>query len=220
MSETQEQSKDRCDKCKKGQGEGITLLRCGRCKSVKYCGTACQKQDWYFHKNVCRARAAVAEGKKWYDDFRKCKDGTSHSGDLELITWGDTLSEDEDPEDSNKMGWGNCGVGSSPGLKRRYEEEFKSDDIAMYGYWPQGFRWTCCGMVGDQRLGCDHHGAGPDPCQCDFCHMGKALPDIIYNRDTLQRRGLRLSRGPDPRSFNSMKAKAAAVARPLLGLPE
>lgn len=27
--------------------------KCGRCQSVHYCGSSCQKQDWPYHKNVC-----------------------------------------------------------------------------------------------------------------------------------------------------------------------
>ncbi|KAI1207353.1 uncharacterized protein F4807DRAFT_462804 [Annulohypoxylon truncatum] len=218
MSEKQGQLKDKCNGCKKSQDEGITLLRCGRCKSAKYCSTTCQKNNWYLHKDVCRARGALAEGKKWYDPFRKCRDGTSHFGDLELITWGDTTYDEGD--DDHKMGWGNCFINESLQLKRKYEEEFGSDDISMYGYWPQGFRWTCCGMVGDQREGCDHHGSGPDPCQCDFCHMGRPLPDVIYNMNTLERQGLNLPRGPDPRSYNHRKAKSARIMRPAFGMPE
>ncbi|KAI0881667.1 uncharacterized protein GGS22DRAFT_196236 [Annulohypoxylon maeteangense] len=218
MSETQGKSKNKCDGCKKSQGEdGIKILRCGRCKSAMYCSTTCQKDNWYFHKNVCRARGAVAEGKKWYDPFRKCRDGTSHFGDLELMTWGDTCPRDEN---DHRLGWGNCFVDEALQLKRKYEEEFGSDDIAMYGYWSHGFRWTCCGMAAGQNDGCDHHGTGPDPCQCDFCHMGKSLPDSIYNMDTLERRGLNLPRGPDPRSFHLVKASLAGFARPFMGMPE
>ncbi|KAI1773578.1 hypothetical protein F4818DRAFT_116554 [Hypoxylon cercidicola] len=87
-------------------------------------------------------------------------------------------------------------------------------------YWPRAFRWTCCGLCGDQRLGCDHHGTGPDPCQCDFCHMGKALPHSVYENDTSERHGLKLSRGPDRRSFNPAKAATADIMRAALGMPE
>ncbi|KAI1453675.1 hypothetical protein F4805DRAFT_442448 [Annulohypoxylon moriforme] len=220
MSETQGQPTDKCDTCKKSQGEGISILRCGRCKSAKYCSQACQKKDWYDHKDICLARAAVAKGKKWYDPFRKCKDGTSHSGYLELITWGETTPQGESIMEGRKLGWGNCSSDEALNLKLKYEEEFKSDDILMYGYWPLGFRWTCCGLEGDQRAGCDHHGSGPDPCQCDFCHMGKPLPDSIYYKDTLERRGLNLRRGPDPRSYDHVKAMSARAVRPFLGMPE
>ncbi|KAI1372907.1 hypothetical protein F4677DRAFT_431160 [Hypoxylon crocopeplum] len=119
-----------------------------------------------------------------------------------------------------ELGWGNCVVSDGAGLKRKYEEEFKSDDARMYRYWPQGYRWTCCGTDGGQRFGCDHHGTGPEPCCCGFCHMGKPLPDRVYNKDTLERRGLELPRGPDPRSLNPVKWMVADVARAFLGMPE
>lgn len=180
---------------------------------------SCQKEQWRDHKDICRARVARAEGKVWYDAFRKCEDGTSHFGDLELITWGKTRYEDGDQKVDGELGWGNSVVNEVWFLKQKYEEEFGFDDISMYEFWPQGFRWTCCGLEGDERLGCDHHGSGLDPCQCDFCHMGKPLPDSIYHKDTLGRRGLNLPRGPDPRSFNAEKAFKATIARPFIGMP-
>jgi hypothetical protein len=47
--------------------------------------------------------------------------------------------------------------------------------------------------------GCDHHGTGSKPCTCDFCGMGKPIPDSIYGKNEQACKGLRLSRGPDPR---------------------
>jgi hypothetical protein len=32
---------------------GIEFKRCARCKAVKYCGAACQKAAWGFHKPFC-----------------------------------------------------------------------------------------------------------------------------------------------------------------------
>ncbi|XXH03350.1 hypothetical protein Hte_009748 [Hypoxylon texense] len=208
----------KCDVCGKGEGDNVTIKHCGGCKSRYFCGTSCQRKDWPSHKEECltkSAEAAAAEGKKWYDRYRKCKDGTQHFGELELITWGG-----RDPLFGEETGWGNCLLSESADLKRKYKGEFKSDDAQMYRYWPQGFRWTCCGLCGDQRLGCDHHGTGPDPCQCDFCHMGKALPDSIFKKDKVERRGLKLSRGPDKRSFDPAKGVIADVMRTFLGLTE
>ena len=34
---------------------GDGLLKCSACKSVYYCSTQCQRQDWKSHKSVCRA---------------------------------------------------------------------------------------------------------------------------------------------------------------------
>lgn len=78
----------------------------------------------------------------WYDAFRKCEDGTSHFGDLELITWGKTRYEDGDQKVDGELGWGNSVVNEVWFLKQKYEEEFGFDDISMYEFWPQGFRWT------------------------------------------------------------------------------
>jgi hypothetical protein len=69
------------------------------------------------------------------------------------------------------MGWGNCLAIESDELKEKFEKEFNSNEEKMYKYWPQGFRWTCCGTEGDQLFGCDHHGEGSTPCSCDFCKV-------------------------------------------------
>ena len=102
---------------------------------------------------------------QWYDRHRRCEDGNSHEGKLELITWTSTASGDP-------MGWGNCLASESDELKEKFEKEFHSNEEKMYDYWPQGFRWTCCGTEGDQLFGCDHHGDGSTPCSCDFCKVG------------------------------------------------
>jgi hypothetical protein len=93
---------------------------------------------------------------------RTTDDGSLHFGELELITW-------EGEEDGEKLGWGRVFINEAEDLKRKYYEEFKKDDVKMYEDWPQGYRWTCCGMQGDMNYGCDHHGTGPKPCSCDFC---------------------------------------------------
>ena len=101
---------------------------------------------------------------QWYDRCRRCEDGNSHEGKLELITWTSTAGGD-------RMGWGNCLATESDALKEKFEKEYDSNEEKMYDYWPQGFRWTCCGTEGDQRFGCDHHGNGSTPCSCDFCKV-------------------------------------------------
>lgn len=101
---------------------------------------------------------------QWNDRYRRCKDGNSHEGKLELITWTSTAH-------GERMGWGNCLASESDQLKERFEKEFNSNEEKLYEDWPQGFRWTCCGTEGDQRFGCDHHGSGSAPCSCDFCKV-------------------------------------------------
>ncbi|KAK5730044.1 hypothetical protein LTR17_011448 [Elasticomyces elasticus] len=36
---------------------GGTLLCCGRCRQVRYCGKECQAKDWEFHKQACKTLA-------------------------------------------------------------------------------------------------------------------------------------------------------------------
>ena len=48
--------------------------------------------------------------------------------------------------------------------------------------------------------------------------MGKPLPDSIYNEQTAPRMGLKLPRGPDPRSFNPAQAAIAAAGRTIFGM--
>jgi predicted Zn-ribbon and HTH transcriptional regulator len=43
-----------CNYCKKDGYEVKNLKRCGRCKSVFYCNSDCQKKDWDKHKLDCK----------------------------------------------------------------------------------------------------------------------------------------------------------------------
>lgn len=85
-----------------------------------------------------------------------------HHGEMELITW-------DGNDHGEAMGWGNVIKEESEDMKKKYEDEFGRDDAKLFAYWPQAFRWTCCGMPADMPWGCDHHGTGPRPCRCDFC---------------------------------------------------
>ena len=150
------------------------------------------------------------------------------------MTWG---SEEEE------TGWGNCFLDECEDLKRKFETEYEGKHRRFFKYWPQGYRWTCCGTDGSMTFGCDHHGTGPNPCTCDFCRyvlislrsrhgdtcltrhsflrsMGKPLPDSVYNDPEPSRRGLRLARGPDPRSFNAGIGAITALGRALTGMDE
>lgn len=44
-------SEDACAVC----GEGDRNKKCASCKEIYYCGTSCQKIDWFQHKKACRA---------------------------------------------------------------------------------------------------------------------------------------------------------------------
>jgi hypothetical protein len=43
----------KCDYCEKKR-ERRTLMLCERCKTVQYCCTACQADDWQYHKYCCK----------------------------------------------------------------------------------------------------------------------------------------------------------------------
>ena len=135
------------------------------------------------------------------------------------------------------VGFGACCLEECDDLKKAFEIEFEGNLEKFYKYRPHAFRWTCCGMVGDMDYGCDHHGTGSKPCSCDFCRcapqdhqvyqrgltlishrMGKPLPEGIYNEKSASRMGLKLPRGPDPRSFNPALAVSAATGRSLFGM--
>lgn len=48
--------------------------------------------------------------------------------------------------------------------------------------------------------------------------MGKALPDSIFDPTTATRRGLTLSRGPDPRSYDRVQAQISKIGRGMMGM--
>lgn len=50
------QQSTRCDWC---LVESHSLSRCARCKSTWYCGTLCQRNDWFQHKAECKGIAAI-----------------------------------------------------------------------------------------------------------------------------------------------------------------
>jgi len=195
-----------CTKCKE-EADAKKLFNCTGCKARLYCGQQCQKVDWPTHKKQCKPTV-------WYDKYRKCGHGGSHEiheGRLELITW---------PCPEGDTGWGACFTEESDGLRHKFETEFRGDLKKFYKYWPQGFRWTCCGCCGSSTYGCDHHGTGSKPCTCDFCRMGKPVSDKIHNEKVASRMGLTLPKGPDPRSYNPLLAMNAEIGRSIIGMDE
>lgn len=139
-----------------------SIRKCARCRNIQYCSPRCQRADWRAHKSTCHPPQV------WYDAHRRCADGANHEGRLELITWPSLAADTGDEED---LGWGACLAEESEDLKQKFETEYEGDEEKWYHYWPQGFRWTCCGAAGDQMFGCDHHGSGSRACTCDFCHV-------------------------------------------------
>ncbi|KAF8163748.1 hypothetical protein B0H34DRAFT_336394 [Crassisporium funariophilum] len=202
-----------CCVCNKVKGADTEIKRCSGCAERFYCGEyllistfltittlisnhrtlqlpgkECQASDWKLHRRVCGVKPV---GPTWYDKHRKCQDRSLHEGRLDLITWAN---------EKEGTGWGNVSADESDDMRKKFEEEFGGDEEKLYDYWPQAFRWTCCGTSADMDWGCDHHGSGSRPCTCDFCRGGEALPINIYKEDTATRYGLKLQRGPDPRS--------------------
>lgn len=139
-----------------------SIKKCARCRNIHYCSPTCQRANWRSHRATCHPPQV------WHDTQRRCNDGANHEGRLELITWPTPAAATISEED---MGWGNCILEESEDLKKEFEIEYEGDEEKFYEYWPQGFRWTCCGVLGDQKFGCDHHGTGTKPCTCDFCHV-------------------------------------------------
>ncbi|KAF8846769.1 hypothetical protein BDZ45DRAFT_812071 [Acephala macrosclerotiorum] len=46
---------NKCQVCQRGKTQdGTTLLRCERCRFVKYCSKECQRMDWKEHKKGCK----------------------------------------------------------------------------------------------------------------------------------------------------------------------
>ncbi|KAF9481914.1 hypothetical protein BDN70DRAFT_830152 [Pholiota conissans] len=169
------------------------------------------------HKLACSPKKTAKQKRKdpvrWYEKYRHCRDGNAHEGALELITWPATFN-------GVKTGWGHIEIEYSDNLKQKFEKEFDGDEEKLFLFYRRAFRWTCCGTHANMDWGCDHHGSGRNPCSCDFCHMGKPLPDSIFYEKTASRHGLtNLLRGPDPRSYHSGVALNTVVNRVAMKLP-
>jgi len=127
-----------------------------------------------------------------------------------------------DEERTSLLGWGATFKEEEHLLKEKFEKELKGKKYKLLKYRFAAFRWTCCGMNDESLCGCDHHGH-PDasqPCKCDFCKMGKPLPDkLIEKRNNSQAaQGLNLQNGPDPRSYDPAQAAISEMMRTLMGL--
>ncbi|RDB18243.1 hypothetical protein Hypma_000453 [Hypsizygus marmoreus] len=190
-------------------------LRCSRCKSRVYCAKECQAADWPAHKRLCAPPSENGSGatRVWYDKYRKTQAKDKHFGKLELVTW------DGQDEDGERLGWGATIAEETSDMRTKFYEELKGDEEKFFKYWPRAFRWTCCGLEGGRSFGCDHHGTGPSRCSCDFCVMGKPLPNSIYNTRTTWKKGLNIPRGPDPRSYNLGLHAITEVSRSIFSLP-
>lgn len=103
-------------------------------------------------------------------------------------------------------------------MKEKFEGEFGRSHAKLADYWPNAFRWTCCGMRLDEgNWGCDHHGdpRSPVPCKCDFCRAGKPVPERIHKKRA--ENGLQLRRGPDLRSGSAAGSMNFALRQMFMG---
>jgi hypothetical protein len=50
-----------CGQCKRADGSGKKLLRCGRCMAAAYCGAAHQREHWRRHKPLCAPQQAAPQ---------------------------------------------------------------------------------------------------------------------------------------------------------------
>ena len=72
-----------CEYCSGKRSD--TMLRCSRCKAVKYCSKDCQKKAWSGgHKEVCNG---IKKEKKLFLEYRESTDNYERSHDLPLLTW-------------------------------------------------------------------------------------------------------------------------------------
>ncbi|KAI0736298.1 hypothetical protein C8Q72DRAFT_948599 [Fomitopsis betulina] len=155
------------------------------------------------HKNFkrcSRCRAALYCGlcddsDRWYDKYRGCKGGSMHEGKLELMTW-----EWTNHDIGCRVGWGNSLLEDAAETRRRFEVDCRGKKSLFYKHARRlrPPRWW------EQAV--------------HFCHMGKPLPDGRYYKEDGVRMGLKLNRGPDPRSFHPGLAATAATGRTLCGL--
>jgi len=192
---------------KEEEEEEVTMKKCSRCVAVddpnpaRYCSKEHRIEDWTRHKKTCgKLTKKFAHDYAW--KWRPTQDGNHHYGECELIHWN---FKDEDGEE---LGWGAVLKEESAEHEEKFVRKFGGSRRKFINYWPNAFRWTCCGMqVGNGTIGCDHHGdpAAPFPCSCDFCRCGKPLPDKIWNEKlrSVGAYGLKdLRRGPDPNSLS------------------
>ncbi|KAF8864875.1 hypothetical protein BDZ45DRAFT_496086 [Acephala macrosclerotiorum] len=127
------------------------------------------------------------------EKHRKCEDGGRHSGNLEVVTW-DT-PDHADVALLGPLGWGATIQEESEEMKQKFEVEFNGDFEKLYDYWPRAFRWTCCGLDGGYKYGCDSH--VPGQCRCDNCRYGFKLPTgfIEERNKSAHAKGLTLGEG-------------------------
>ncbi|KAG8903349.1 hypothetical protein FRB99_003411 [Tulasnella sp. 403] len=43
-----------CATCQTDESKANKLMKCGQCKTIRYCNQRCQKADWKRHKRMCQ----------------------------------------------------------------------------------------------------------------------------------------------------------------------
>lgn len=85
--------KPHCANCMK---EIVKPLRCGVCKKVEYCSQQCQREDWQFHKRVCKKpqepkknddKTSKQESEKKEPARPKAEDKVVVDDEEENLTW-------------------------------------------------------------------------------------------------------------------------------------
>ena len=79
-----------CASCGKVEGDDIQLRTCTACKSVRYCGVACQRNHRSQHKKACKKRAAELR-----DEILFKQPESSHMGDCPICLLPLPLDEDK-----------------------------------------------------------------------------------------------------------------------------
>jgi hypothetical protein len=103
-------------------------------------------------------------------------DKSFHFGTLELITWEWTN------EYADRLGSANVFIAEANDMRKILTEKCGGDEERFHAYWPQAFRWSCCGLDDSMAYGCDHHGTGPKPCSCDFCRCVSVILSMLRPR--------------------------------------
>lgn len=70
-----EEADEVCASCGRAGCDEIQLRRCNSCKPAKYCGAACQRNDWQKHKPMCK----MTRDKRLFE-----QPGSCHRGDCSI----------------------------------------------------------------------------------------------------------------------------------------
>lgn len=223
------------------------LQACSRCKVALYCSRDHQRENWKLHKSWCQAhldqKADIEDttnGKdptplNWWRNDHRCDFCTKthawnyacnkppgggpdeyHEGIPELIVWNFPHSRNQWTDFGPTYWGGRRDEEKAMALKQKFRE-MGYDQEKLAQHWSGAFRWTCCGASLSSSNPCDHHGSGSKACSCDLCVMGKELPETL-KLENVTNYGLGLCNGPDPRSYDSLRAGMHGIMRDAFGM--